>query len=206
MSTATKARSTTRTTARSPARTTKAAAPAAAPGRKRAARSAQAARPEAAAEAGAHDAAAAHVLRQFRQVFNAVKTHFQQVERNTGLGGAQMWALSVVQARPTLSVTELAQEMDIHQSTASNLVKGLVERGLVLSEREGADRRVTRLRVLPPGARVLRGARGPFAGVLPGALRQLDAATLKRLQQDLTKLIGVLGVDKRAGRIPLSDL
>jgi DNA-binding MarR family transcriptional regulator len=196
MSTAAKARTPSRAAKEAPA----------APARKRAARRAEPAKPDGAADERTHDVSASHVLRQFRQVFNAVKTHFQQVERNTGLGGAQMWALSVVQARPHLSVTELAQEMDIHQSTASNLVKGLVERGLVLSEREGADRRVTRLRLLPPGARVLKGARGPFTGVLPTALKQLDTTTLKRLQQDLTKLIGVLGVDKRAGRIPLSEL
>lgn len=198
MSTAAKARTATRTTKKATGSTTAA--------RKRPAAGAPAAKPGDGAPARGHEAAATHVLRQFRQVFNAVKTHFQQVERNTGLGGAQMWALSVVQARPHLSVTDLAEELDIHQSTASNLVKGLVERGLVVSEREGADRRVTRLRLLAPGTRVLKNARGPFAGVLPGALRQLDPATLKRLQQDLTKLINVLGVSKRAGRIPLADL
>jgi DNA-binding MarR family transcriptional regulator len=158
-----------------------------------------------AAADSAGDANAAQVLRQFRQVFNAVKTHFQRVERSSGLGGAQMWALNVVQSHPDMSVTELSRELDIHQSTASNLVKSLVDRGLVASVREGADRRVVRLRVLPAGNKLLKTARGPFTGVLPAALKQLDAATLRRLQQDLGKLIAVLGVDKRAGRIPLAD-
>ena len=39
-------------------------------------------------------------LRRFRRVFNAVKTHFQQVEKRAGVGGAQLWALSVIGARP----------------------------------------------------------------------------------------------------------
>ena len=39
--------------------------------------------------------AAVAVLRQFRQVFNAVKSHFQQVEKTVGMGGAQVWALSI---------------------------------------------------------------------------------------------------------------
>ena len=30
------------------------------------------------------------VLRRFRVVFNAVRTHFQQVESQAGLGGAQI--------------------------------------------------------------------------------------------------------------------
>src|SRR5690606_36499714 len=43
---------------------------------------------------------AARVLRQFRRVFNTVKTHFRAVEKKAGLAGAQVWALSVVAARP----------------------------------------------------------------------------------------------------------
>ena len=74
---------------------------------------------------------AARVLRQFRQIFNAVKTHFQQVEKKVGLGGAQVWALAVIRDRPDIGVGDLARAMNIHQSTASNLVRTLVERELV---------------------------------------------------------------------------
>ena len=84
---------------------------------------------------------AAVVLRQFRVVFNAVKTHFQHVERQAGVGGAQLWALSVVAGHPGIGVGELALKMDIHQSTTSNLVRALVGRGLLSSRRDEVDRR-----------------------------------------------------------------
>ncbi|MET0982878.1 MAG: helix-turn-helix domain-containing protein, partial [Telluria sp.] len=89
------------------------------------------------------------VLRQFRIVFNSVKTHFRQVERDAGLGGAQLWALSVIAGSPGIGVTELARALDIHQSTASNLVRTLTGRGLISAAREGQDRRGVALRVLP---------------------------------------------------------
>ena len=89
------------------------------------------------------------VLRQFRIVFNSVKTHFRQVEREAGVGGAQLWALSVIDRMPGIGATGLARELDIHQSPARNLVKGLVERGMVSASRDGADRRSVALRVLP---------------------------------------------------------
>ncbi|WP_083876668.1 MarR family winged helix-turn-helix transcriptional regulator [Ideonella sp. B508-1] len=92
-------------------------------------------------EATVLDEPAARVLRRFRQVFNAVKTHFQQVERQVGVGGAQVWALSVIQARPGIGVNELAKALDIRQSTASNLVRALVDRGLVATSRAERDRR-----------------------------------------------------------------
>ena len=48
---------------------------------------------------------ATRVLRQFRIVFNSVKTHFRQVEQAAGLGGAQVWALSVIRDQPGIGVT-----------------------------------------------------------------------------------------------------
>jgi DNA-binding MarR family transcriptional regulator len=153
-----------------------------------------------------HDEAAQRVLRQFRQVFNAVKTHFQQVERKVGLGGAQVWALSVIQQFPGIGVGRLAAAMQIHQSTASNLVKALVERGLVTMTRDVADRRVVQLKLLVAGTRILRRAPGPYAGVLPEALATLDSKTLKRIEVDLAKLLKVLKVEDGSGEIPLAGL
>jgi DNA-binding MarR family transcriptional regulator len=155
---------------------------------------------------GELDPGAARVLRRFRLVFNAVKTHFQQVEKKAGLGGAQVWALSIVRAHPGIGVGGLARAMDVHQSTASNLVKTLVERGMVEAVKDGADRRAVRLRVLPAGTRLLRRIPGPFAGVLPDALAQLDRRTLARLDRDLAALIDVLQADERAAGIPISEM
>ena len=157
-------------------------------------------------EGHAADVAAARVLRQFRQIFNAVKTHFQQVEKKVGLGGAQVWALSVIRDMPGIGMGSLAEAMNIHQSTASNLVRALVERGLVSVTKHDADRRAVVLKLLPDGARILRRSPEPFAGVLPGALASLDAKTLKRLEADLKKLIAELHADAEAGKIPLAEL
>jgi len=96
--------------------------------------------------------------------------------------------------------------MNIHQSTASNLVKALVERGLVSANRHSADGRAVMLRLLPPAARILKRSPGPFAGVLPEALAALDRKTLQRLEADLKKLIGELHADARAAKIPLAEL
>jgi DNA-binding MarR family transcriptional regulator len=151
-------------------------------------------------------APASRVLRQFRVVFNAVKTHFRQVEKVAGVGGAQVWALSVVQARPGIGVSELGRALDVHQSTASNLVKPLLERGLLTTLKDGPDRRAVALHLSESGRRLLEQAPAPFAGVLPDALAALDAATLARLEQDLAKLIAVLAAGESGAGTPLADL
>lgn len=157
-----------------------------------------------AAKRGAADAET-RVLRQFRQVFNAVKTHFQQVERKAGVGGTQIWALSVIRERPGIGVTELARSLDVRQPTASNMVRVLVEQALVEQRREGADKRAVQLYVLAAGARVLRRAPGPFAGVLPQALAELPSDVLQRLENDLAVLIARLGTDESASSVPLGQ-
>lgn len=153
-----------------------------------------------------HPEQAAQVLRQFRVVFNAVRTHFQQVEKRVGIGGAQVWALHVLRQHPGLGINELARAMDIHQSTASNLIRQLVKRELVRSAKSGADRRGVQLFVEPKGEQILLGAPGPYEGVLPQALQKLPPETLGQLQHNLARLIQVLQADERAGGIPLAEL
>lgn len=149
---------------------------------------------------------AARVLRQFRIVFNAVKTHFQQVERQAGIGGAKIWALSLIAAQPDIGVGALARAMDVHQTTASNLVRSLSTLGYIVAHRKGTDRRSVHLRATPSGRRLLASSPGPFAGVLPGALEQLPADCLARLQVDLDRLIATLHADPQAGGIPLAEM
>lgn len=151
-------------------------------------------------------ASSARVLRQFRQVFNAVKTHFQQVEKKTGVGGAQLWALSIIHSVPGIGVNGLAEAMDVHQSTASNLVRTLAERGYVIATKAAHDRRSVQLNILAPGTQLLKKAPGPFTGVLPVALARLDPTTLARLERDLSELLAVLATDERAANIPLGQV
>jgi len=146
------------------------------------------------------------VLRRFRVVFNAVRSHFQQVEKQVNLGGAQVWALSVVRDHPGIGMGMLAKHMDVHQSTASNLVKTLQRKELISMNKAPEDRRNVQLHVLPAGLAVLAQVPGPFEGVLPVALDRLPAETLLRLDQDLGELIALLKADEQAGGIPLAQL
>jgi DNA-binding MarR family transcriptional regulator len=157
------------------------------------------------ADSDSVDQSAIVVLRRLRVVFNAVRTHFREVEKKAGLAGAQVWALSVVRDHPGIGVSGLARAMDIHQSTASNLLKSLLDQGVVAADRTGADRRAVQLHVTTKGLKVLKKVPGPFSGVLPQALTQLDAPTLKRLDRDLSKLIQVIGGDKRGAKVPLGQ-
>ncbi|MFG6428386.1 MarR family winged helix-turn-helix transcriptional regulator [Roseateles sp. LYH14W] len=156
-------------------------------------------------EGVALDDPTAQVLSHFRLIFNSVKTHFQKVERKAGISGAQAWALSIISTSEGLGVSALARAMHIHQSTASNLVKALIERELIVAAKDGPDKRTVQLHLLPAGRKVLKRVPGPFSGVLPQALANLDPPTLQRLDTDLAQLIVVLGADERGAQIPLGE-
>ena len=149
---------------------------------------------------------AAQVLRRFRVVFNAIRTHFRQVEKESGLGGAQVWALSLINNQPGIGVGDVAKGMDTHQSTASNLIKLLARKQLVAMTKSLQDKRMVELRVTPAGLAALDNIPGPFEGVLPGALKQLVAGTLASLHHDLGLLIAALHADESAGQVPLANL
>lgn len=148
----------------------------------------------------------AKVLRRFRVVFNAVRTHFRHMEKQVGLGGAQVWALSVIKANPGIGMGEVASNMEVHQSTASNLIKTLLRKELITLEKAPDDRRNVRLKILPAGSRLLKKVPGPFEGVLPDALSSLSEDTLLRLDEDLGKLIDVLNADEAAEETPLAQI
>ena len=151
-------------------------------------------------------ASSQRVLQQFRIIFNAVKTHFQQLERKVGASGAEVWPLHAIRQQPGIGIGALAQALNIRQPTASILVKSLARQGLIVAERLESDRRAVALRVLPKGSALLRRVPGPYEGVLPNALKALDRETLVVLQGALDELIAQLGGDDRAGAIPLSQI
>src|SRR5947209_19998420 len=79
------------------------------------------------------------VLEQFRVIVKSIRRHYQDVERRAGVSGAQLWALAQIAEQPGGQVGALARALAVHQSTASNLVRGLEARGLVARERRGRD-------------------------------------------------------------------
>lgn len=148
------------------------------------------------------------VLQQFRVVVRSVRTHYDHVEKQSGVSGAQLWALARIEETPGMKVGELARALAIHQSTASNMLERLVSLGLVVKRREGNDQRVVTVFVTSRGKAALKSAPQPLIGVLQKALSELPPAALKGLHLHLETVIGSMGVRDlaRARSTPLSDM
>lgn len=105
-----------------------------------------------------------------------------------------------------LRVSHLAKVLAIHQSTASNLLDKLEEKGLVRRERGGPDQRVVRLYATAKGRDLVAHAPRPAQGVLMDALGRLSPGTLAALAEGLGALLCEMRAkDQDSAMEPLSD-
>jgi len=131
-------------------------------------------------------------LQEFRTIFGSARRHDAEVRQVAGISGAQLWALSAIARTEGMRVNDLAEQMALHQTTASNLINALVQRKLVRRSRDDSDQRVVRLAATTEGKRMLLRAPGPYVGLLFDALRHLDPSDLRRLRKALIVLTTVM--------------
>ena len=144
------------------------------------------------------------VLQRFRVVIRTAQRHSQWIERQSGVTGAQLWAMQELAEKPGLRVGELAKMMALHQSTASNMIDKLETSGLIRKERTAADQRVVRLYLTDTGMELLERSPSPARGVLPEALRLMSGEELGSLQSALDHLLlQIRDMDEGFGMQPL---
>jgi DNA-binding MarR family transcriptional regulator len=115
--------------------------------------------------------------------------------------------MAALRQTPGMKVSELAQALSIHASTASNLLDKIEKAGMIRRERNTVDQRVVKLYLTPAGEKALEKAPQPLTGILTHALGQLPDKSLDRLNQDLATLIAHMGdINTRDAQKPLSEL
>ena len=147
------------------------------------------------------------VLKRFRLIFKAVQQHSQWVEAHCGVTSAQLWAMWELSQNSGLKVTELAQAMAIHHSTASNMLDKLAKKGLIIRERVSHDQRVVTVTLTEAGCNLMGLAPSPPKGILQQSLFQLPETVLKSLAKDLDMLVDCMDIkDQSASMQPLDPL
>jgi DNA-binding MarR family transcriptional regulator len=123
------------------------------------------------------------------QLVRVVETGMQNIDRSHGLSGSQLWAVWHISAQPGLRVSELAEAMLIHHSTASNLLDKLETKQLIRRERQQADSRVVCLHLTAQGNALVKDIPGPLQGRLRGALQSLSPDQRAGLCEAITRIL-----------------
>jgi DNA-binding MarR family transcriptional regulator len=146
------------------------------------------------------------VLMQFRVLIASMHRHYRRVERACGVSGADVWAMEQLAVTPGLKVGDLARELAVHQSTASNMVENLVRDGLVERRKASQDQRNVHLYLSPRGRSLVRRAPVPHRGALQVALVTLPPERLRALHADLAWVIARMAMRERvAGDMVLAQ-
>ncbi|HEY3697965.1 MAG TPA: MarR family winged helix-turn-helix transcriptional regulator [Spongiibacteraceae bacterium] len=146
------------------------------------------------------------VLKQFRIIIKSIRGHFQSIEASCGISGAQLWALAKIDSTSDITISELAKELAIHQTTASNLVEKLCAKKLIKRVRQHTDQRFVSLMQTAAGKKMLAQAPTPLQGLLPDALGRMPYKKLLMLHELLGDLQNLMAsIDESAAAAPLSD-
>jgi DNA-binding MarR family transcriptional regulator len=143
-------------------------------------------RPETLAAADRLHSVAIHLLRRVRQ---------QDI--NSGVGPAQLSALSVLVFAGPKTLGALAAAEQVKPPTMSRIVAGLKRRRLVEVTRDPHDTRRTHIRSTPKGTRLLQQARLRRIESLAGILTILTSGDLAKLNQAVEILQAVLETSPR---------
>ena len=141
---------------------------------------------------GADSAKVPTIMRQLRLVARTVRNGEGRARTPAGVSAANFRALALIDGRPGLQVGAFAQELGIHQSTASNLLEQLSRQGLVEKRRNGDDHRAVSVYATARGKAMLRKAPEGEGGTLLEALNRLSPASLDALQSRLEELMRAL--------------
>ena len=149
---------------------------------------------------------AQNILKSLRIVFRSIQSHSRLVEKESGVSSAQLWMMWEIFNAPGMKVTELAVVLSIHQSTCSNILDKLQQKGLVRRERSGPDQRVVHLHLTEKGTKLLAKAPRPAQGAIADVLQKLPDEVLAKMDASLSDLVGALHVTEKDAELKPLDL
>jgi len=127
-----------------------------------------------------------------RRIVRAIELYSQEIYKNFGLTGPQLWALKTLGRRGPLATTDLAKALAVQPSTLSVLVDRLVKRGLVRRQRPRADRRFVEITLTAEGVALAGRAPEPAQGRLLHGLRALSVRELRAVQSSVERLVEMM--------------
>ncbi len=105
------------------------------------------------------DSKLAEMLERFSNAFIPMMHFFHNLASEASRGAdfslAQYRVLMLVKHRGAMSINDLQRQLNIAQSTASEMVERLVQQNLLLREKDPTDRRITVFRLSKKAERIL---------------------------------------------------
>jgi DNA-binding MarR family transcriptional regulator len=135
------------------------------------------------------------VLESIRQIVRALRVASRASEKELGLSAAQLLVLQRLAHVESMSLNELAEQTQTHQSSTSVVVSKLVSRGLLARTRSKGDARRLELSLTSKAKLLVRKTPHAAQDRLIESLARMSKAERKQLAALLKKIVanGKLG-------------
>ncbi len=117
---------------------------------------------------------AEEVLIALRRVIRATDIHSRYLAKTIGLTAPQILLLQTIEANQDAKISEMAEQMSVSQSTATNILARLESRGLVCRQRSTDDKRKVHVSLTEEGQRILANAPIPLQDRFTVQFEQLE--------------------------------
>lgn len=96
-----------------------------------------------------------NVLKVLRKIIRAVDVQSKQLVKEYGLTGPQILILKELHAAEDITVGKIAANVDLSQSTVTNILERLENRGFISRSRSNVDKRRVNIKLEEEGVRIL---------------------------------------------------
>lgn len=130
---------------------------------------------------------------QMLSLLRRIESDMKGMDHPHKMSGSQLWAFCLIAAHPGMRISDMAEAMHIHHSSASNLLDKIEARGLIRRERHARDSRVVRLWLTEQGRILEQETSAPVQVRFRQALEVLEPSDRAKVSAALTRVL--LAVD-----------
>jgi DNA-binding MarR family transcriptional regulator len=146
------------------------------------------------------------ILDAIRRILRSLRESSRAAESELGLSGAQLLVLQLLKPTKPLSINELAEKTQTHQSSVSTVVSRLVDRELVKRQPSPEDGRRVEIHLTSAGTRLLNKKVPKLAQEkLFAAIAHLPAGKQKQLAELLTQIVETAGFSEQQPTLFFED-
>lgn len=142
------------------------------------------------------------VLLSLRRITQAIDLHSRQLVRQHGITTPQLIILRQIHGKQSITVSEVAKQVSLKQTTVTDILNRLERRGLITRHKDTGDRRRVLVEETASGKKLLAGAPSPLQEIFLEKFTNLEDWQQSMILSSL-QLLGTLMADDEISRAPI---
>lgn len=143
-----------------------------------------------------------NVLISLRRIIQAIDLHSRQLVRQHGITTPQLIILRQIQGQEAITVSEVAKQISLKQTTVTDILNRLERKGLISRQKDPEDRRRVLVKETDAGNKLLEAAPSPLQDTFLEKFENLEEWQQNMILTSL-QLLGTLMVDDEIAAAPI---